>query len=36
MQDAASNKLTVDGNVYTKVHKSYGFDVSLNADNSPG
>ncbi len=33
MQDSASNKLTIDGNVYTKDYKSYGFDVSLNADN---
>jgi len=33
MQDSAGNKLTIDGNVYTKDYRKYGFDISLNAAN---
>lgn len=33
MQDSAGNKLTVDGNVFTKDYRTFGFDVSLNAAN---
>ncbi|HTI89776.1 MAG TPA: translocation/assembly module TamB domain-containing protein [Puia sp.] len=32
LQDSAGNKLTIDGNVFTKDYRAYGFDVSLNAD----
>ncbi|HXO75650.1 MAG TPA: translocation/assembly module TamB domain-containing protein, partial [Puia sp.] len=33
LQDSAGNKLTIDGNVFTKDYRAYGFDLSLNADN---
>jgi hypothetical protein len=33
MQDSLGNKLTLDGNIFTKDYKTYGFDVSLNAAN---
>jgi len=33
MQDSAGNKLTIDGNVFTKDYHKYGFDMSLNAAN---
>ncbi|MBS1602268.1 MAG: translocation/assembly module TamB [Bacteroidetes bacterium] len=33
MQDSAGNKLTIDGNVFTKDYRKYGFDMSLNASN---
>jgi len=33
MQDSAGNKLTIDGNVFTKDYRKYGFDISLNAAN---
>ncbi len=31
--DSAGNKLIVDGNVYTKNYRDFGFDVSVNAAN---
>jgi len=33
MSDSAGNKLTIDGNVFTKDYRKYGFDMSLNAAN---
>lgn len=33
MQDSSGNKLTLDGNVFTKDYRTYGFDMSLNAAN---
>lgn len=33
LQDSAGNKLTVDGNVYTKNYRDYRFDVFVNAHN---
>ncbi|HEY6901649.1 MAG TPA: translocation/assembly module TamB domain-containing protein, partial [Puia sp.] len=33
MQDSAGNKLVIDGNVFTKDYRTYGFEMSLNADN---
>ena len=31
--DSGGNKLVIDGNVYTKDYRDFGFDVSLNATN---
>ena len=31
--DSAGNKLVIDGNVFTKDYRDFGFDVSLNASN---
>jgi hypothetical protein len=31
--DSAGNKLTIDGNAYTKDYRNYNFDMSLNAGN---
>ncbi|HLZ87605.1 MAG TPA: hypothetical protein VKQ52_10205, partial [Puia sp.] len=33
LRDSAGNKLVIDGNVYTKDYRSFGFDISLNAQN---
>jgi len=33
LRDSAGNKLTLDGNVFTKDYHSFGFDISLNAQN---
>ncbi|GGA98994.1 translocation/assembly module TamB domain-containing protein [Puia dinghuensis] len=33
LQDSAGNKLIIDGNVFTKDYRDFGFDVSLNAQN---
>ena len=33
LRDSAGNKLILDGNVYTKDYHSFGFDISLNAQN---
>ncbi|HTR31080.1 MAG TPA: translocation/assembly module TamB domain-containing protein [Puia sp.] len=33
LRDSAGNKLIIDGNVFTKDYHSYGFDISLNAQN---
>jgi len=33
LRDSAGNKLILDGNVFTKDYHSYGFDLSLNAQN---
>jgi hypothetical protein len=33
LRDSAGNKLILDGNVLTKDYHSYGFDISLNAQN---
>lgn len=33
LRDSAGNKLILDGNVFTKDYHSYGFDISLNAQN---
>ena len=33
LRDSAGNKLVLDGNVYTKDYKKFGFDLSLNAQN---
>lgn len=33
LRDSAGNKLTIDGNVFTKDYHSFGFDISLNAQN---
>ena len=33
LRDSAGNKLILDGNVFTKDYHSFGFDISLNAQN---
>jgi TamB, inner membrane protein subunit of TAM complex len=33
LRDSAGNKLILDGNVFTKDYRSFGFDISLNAQN---
>ena len=33
LRDSAGNKLVLDGNVFTKDYRSFGFDISLNAQN---
>ena len=33
LRDSAGNKLVLDGNVFTKDYHSFGFDISLNAQN---
>jgi hypothetical protein len=33
LRDSAGNKLIIDGNVFTKDYRTYGFDISLNAQN---
>jgi translocation and assembly module TamB len=33
LRDSAGNRLIIDGNVYTKDYHSFGFDISLNAQN---
>ena len=33
LRDSAGNKLILDGNVFTKDYHSFGFDMSLNAQN---
>jgi len=33
LQDSSGNKMTLDGNVFTKDYRTYGFDMSINADN---
>lgn len=33
LEDSAGNKLILDGNVFTKDYRDFGFDVSLNANN---
>ncbi|HEY4337315.1 MAG TPA: translocation/assembly module TamB domain-containing protein, partial [Puia sp.] len=33
LRDSAGNKLTLDGNVFTKDYRNFGFDISLNAQN---
>lgn len=33
LQDSAGNKLTIDGNAFTKTYRDYSFDISLNAGN---
>jgi hypothetical protein len=33
LRDSANNKLVLDGNVFTKDYHSFGFDISLNAQN---
>jgi hypothetical protein len=33
LRDSAGNKLSIDGNVFTKDYHSFGFDISLNAQN---
>jgi hypothetical protein len=33
LRDSAGNKLVLDGNVFTKDYHTYGFDLSLNAQN---
>ncbi|HXB07615.1 MAG TPA: translocation/assembly module TamB domain-containing protein, partial [Puia sp.] len=33
LRDSAGNKLVIDGNVFTKDYHSFGFDISLNAQN---
>lgn len=33
LRDSAGNKLILDGNVFTKDYHTYGFDISLNAQN---
>jgi hypothetical protein len=33
LRDSAGNKLTLDGNVFTKDYHDFGFDISLNALN---
>ncbi len=33
LRDSAGNKLILDGNVFTKDYQTYGFDISLNAQN---
>ncbi len=33
LQDSAGNKMTLDGNVFTKDYRNYGFAMSVNADN---
>jgi translocation and assembly module TamB len=33
LRDSAGNKLVLDGNVFTKDYHTYGFDISLNAQN---
>ncbi len=33
LKDSAGNKLVIDGNVFTKDYHSFGFDLSLNAQN---
>lgn len=33
LRDSSGNKLILDGNVFTKDYRSFGFDISLNAQN---